>query len=180
MNYTDPVLREIASFSPLDVLLADIAVRIQLTPTDHGLAEGHYHAIHEWLERDGSPLAGKIEAFYPQGGFSIRSTTARHAEDADFDIDAMVQLDKPADSDPEDILSELHRTIKGEPGSRYFDKTERKSRCVTVKYDGMHLDVTPAVICPPLQDRSSYIFHSKKLATGFRKERLIANPWGFA
>lgn len=180
MNYTDPILREIASYSPLDVLLADIAVRIQLTPTEHRLAEGHYHAIHEWLERDGSSLAGKIETFYPQGGFSIGATTARHAEDADFDIDAMVQLDMDPLSDPEDVLSELHDAIKGEPGSRYHLKTERKSRCVTVNYDGMHLDVTPAILCPQLLERSSFIFHSKKLDVGFHKERLIANPWGFA
>lgn len=176
MNYTDPILREIASYSPLDVLLADIAVRIQLTPTEHRLAEGHYHAIHEWLERDGSSLAGKIASFYAQGGFSIGATTARHAEDADFDIDAMVQLDKPADSDPEDVLSELHHVIKGEPGSRYYLKTERKTRCVTVKYDRMHLDVTPAILYPQLRERSSYIFHSKNSD----RERLIANPWGFA
>ncbi|PYE40393.1 hypothetical protein DFI02_1174 [Rhizobium sp. PP-F2F-G20b] len=180
MNYTDPILREIASYSPLDVLLADIAVRIQLTPTEHRLADGRYHSIHEWLERDDSSLAGKIQMFYPQGGFSIGATTARHAEDADFDIDAMVQLDMPADSDPEDVLSELHDAIKGEPGSRYHLKTERKSRCVTVKYDQMHLDVTPAVACPQLDERSSVIFHSKKLISGFHKERLIANPWGFA
>lgn len=180
MNYTDPILREIASYSPLDVLLADIAVRIQLTPTEHLLADGHYHAIHEWLERDGSPLAGKIETFYPQGGFSIGATTARHAEDADFDIDAMVQLDMDPRSDPEDVLSELHDAVRGEPGSRYHLKTERKTRCVTVKYDGMHLDVTPAILCPQLLERSSFIFHSKKLDVGFHKERLIANPWGFA
>ncbi|MGV4796250.1 SMODS domain-containing nucleotidyltransferase [Rhizobium sp. F40D2] len=180
MNYTDPVLREIAAFSPLDVLLADIAVRIQLTPTDHRLAVAHYHAIHEWLERADSPLSGLIESFYPQGGFSIGATTARHAEDADFDIDAMVQLSMRPDSDPEDVLSTLHTAIRGEPGSRYHEKTERKSRCVTVKYDGMHLDVTPAVILPTLEERSSVIFHSKKIAAGFEKERLIANPWGFA
>ena len=180
MNYTDPILREIASYSPLDVLLADIAVRIQLTRTEHRLAEGHYHAIHEWLERDGSSLAGKIEMFYPQGGFSIGATTARHAEDADFDIDAMVQLDLDPHSDPEDVLSELHDAIRGEPGSRYYLKTERKTRCVTVKYDGMHLDVTPAILYPQLLERSSYIFHSKKLDSGFHKERLVANPWGFA
>jgi hypothetical protein len=35
MNYPDPILREIAAFSPLDVMLADIAVRVQLTPTDY-------------------------------------------------------------------------------------------------------------------------------------------------
>lgn len=180
MNYTDPVLREIAGFSPLDVLLADIAVRIQLTPTDHRLAVGHYLAIHQWLERDGSPLAGLIESFYTQGGFSIGATTARHAEDADFDIDAMVQVTMHHDTDPEDVLSTLHTAIRGEPGSRYYDKTERKSRCVTVKYDGMHLDITPAVLIPSLEERTSFIFHSKKTASGFDKARLVANPWGFA
>lgn len=180
MNYPDPILREIAGYSPLDVLLADIAVRIQLTPTDHKLAEGHYHAIHEWLDRDGSPLQGRVELFYPQGGFSIGATTARHAEDADFDIDAMVQLFLPAHSDPEDVLSLLHAAIKGDRGSRYWDKTERKSRCVTVFYDGMHLDVTPAVRNWGADERVSHIYHSKKLEVGFEKYRLLANPHGFA
>ena len=40
MNYSDPIFREIANFSPLDVLLADIAVRIQLTPTITSLLRG--------------------------------------------------------------------------------------------------------------------------------------------
>lgn len=180
MKYTDPVLREIVAFSPLDVLLADIAVRIQLTATDHRLAVGHYHAIHQWLEREGSPLSGLIESFYAQGGFSIGATTARHAEDADFDIDAMVQVTMHPDTDPEHVLSTLLTAIRGERGTRYYDKTERKSRCVTVKYDGMHLDVTPAVVIPSLKERTSFIFHSKKTAAGFDKARLVANPWGFA
>ncbi|TCA26266.1 nucleotidyltransferase domain-containing protein [Rhizobium leguminosarum] len=180
MNYTDPILREIAAFSPLDVLLADIAVRIQLTPTDHRLAVSHYHAIHQWLEREDSPLSGLIVSFYAQGGFSIGATTARHAEDADFDIDAMIQVSLHPETDPEHVLSTLHTAIRGEPGSRYYGKTERKSRCVTVKYDGMHLDVTPAVLIPSLEERTSFIFHSKKAATGFDKAWLVANPWGFA
>ena len=35
MNYSDRLLRETASYSVLDVLLADIAVRIQLSPSDY-------------------------------------------------------------------------------------------------------------------------------------------------
>ena len=61
MNYTDRTMREIASFSPLDVMLADIAVRIQLSPTDYQRANGHYHAIHDWIEREESPLFGLVE-----------------------------------------------------------------------------------------------------------------------
>ncbi|TIL91338.1 MAG: nucleotidyltransferase [Mesorhizobium sp.] len=180
MNYPDPFLREIASYSPLDVLLVGVAVRIQPTPTDHKLAEGHYHAIHEWLDRDGSPLKGRVELLYAQGGFSIGSTTARHAENADFDIDAMAQLAVHPDSDPEDVLSLLHTAIKGEPGTRYWNKTDRKTRCVTVLYEGMHLDVTPAVRARETEERISHIYHSKKLHTGFEKGRLLANPYGFA
>lgn len=32
MNFVDKIPREIASFSPLDIMLADVAVRIQLSP----------------------------------------------------------------------------------------------------------------------------------------------------
>jgi hypothetical protein len=45
MNYSDRFLRETASYSVLDILLADIAVRIQLSPTDYQLAVDHYDAI---------------------------------------------------------------------------------------------------------------------------------------
>ena len=86
MNYTDRFLRETASYSVLDLMLADIAVRIQLTPTDYQKALDHYEAINEWLDRENSPLHGRVQLLYPQGGFMIGATTARHATDADFDI----------------------------------------------------------------------------------------------
>ncbi len=93
MNYSDRYLRETASYSVLDVLLVDIAVRIQLTPTDYETAVAHYNAINEWIDREDSPLRGQVQLFYPQGGFMIGATTARHANDADFDIDVMAQRD---------------------------------------------------------------------------------------
>jgi hypothetical protein len=98
MNYSDRTLREIAQISPLDVILADIAVRVQLTPTDYQKAIEHYHAIHEWLERENSPLYGLVEEFFTQGGFAIGATVARHGTDDEFDIDVMAQLAFAADS----------------------------------------------------------------------------------
>jgi glutathione S-transferase len=53
VNYTDNYLRELGRMSALDVFLAGVAVRIQLTPTDHQLAVDHYEAIHAWIERVG-------------------------------------------------------------------------------------------------------------------------------
>jgi len=179
MNYSERFLRETASYSVLDVLLVDIAVRIQLTPTDYEAAVSHYNAINEWIDREGSPLYGRVQLFYPQGGFMIGATTARHASDADFDIDIMAEIDWPTNIDPEAALSTLHHAIRGEPGSRYHRKSERKTRCSTVHYDGMHMDVTPAVRLLAHPEKTSCIFHSKPSDQSVAKETLFANPFGF-
>jgi len=179
MNYSDRFLREIASYSVLDVMLADIAARIQLTPTDYQKAIDHYKAINEWIDREDSPLHGRVQLFYAQGGFMIGATTARHASDADFDIDVMAQITWPAGIDPEIALSTTHRAIRGERGSRYYEKVGRKTRCSTVHYDGMHLDVTPAVRLVHREEKIGCIFHSKPSDPNERKLTLLANPYGF-
>lgn len=179
MNYSDRYLRQIASYSIIDVMLADVAIRIQLSPTDYQLAVDHYHAINEWLERDDSPLKGHVSDFYPQGGFAIGATAARHSTDDEFDIDVMANIDYRLDVDPEDALATLHAAIRGERGSRYWLKTDRKTRCSTVNYDGMHLDVTPTVRIAGTLDKTGLIFHSKP-EEPWAKKSLLANPHGFA
>jgi hypothetical protein len=179
MNYSDRFMRETASYSVLDVMLADIAVRIQLTPTDYQAAVDHYEAINEWIDREESPLHGQVQLLYPQGGFMIGATTARHSTDADFDIDIMAQIAWPANADPEIALSTLHTAIRGERGSRYYDKAERKTRCSTVHYAGMHLDLTPAVRLVHREEKTSNIFHSKPSDPNEPKSTLLANPHGF-
>lgn len=179
MNYSDRYLRQIASYSIIDVMLADVAIRIQLSPTDYQLAVDHYHAINEWLERDDSPLKGHVSDFYPQGGFAIGATVARHSTDDEFDIDVMADIDYRRDVDPEDALATLHDAIRGERGSRYWLKTDRKTRCSTVNYDGMHLDVTPTVRIAGAVAKTGLIFHSKP-EEPWAKKSLYANPHGFA
>ena len=115
MNYSDRYLSEIASYSALDVMLADIAVRIQLSPTDYQMAIDHYEAINEWIDRDDSPLLGLVLDFYPQGGFAIGATVARHATDDEFDIDVMAQLAYYSDVDPENASRFCDDAIRGEP-----------------------------------------------------------------
>lgn len=180
MNYTDKFLREIASYSPQDVMLADIAIRIQLSPTDYQNAIDHYHAIHEWIEREESPLYGLVQEFYAQGGFSIGATVARHATDDEFDIDVMAQLAYRADVDPEYVLATLDEAIRAKKGSRYHDKADRKTRCSTVYYVGMHLDVTPTVRLTGRNEKTGLIFHSKPEDASEPKLSLHANPHGFA
>jgi len=179
VNYTDRFLRETASYSVLDVMLADIAVRIQLAPSDYEKAIEHYEAINEWIDREDSVLHGRVQLLYPQGGFMIGATTARQDTEAEFDIDVMAQIDWPINVDPETALATLEKAIRGEPGSRYHKKAERKTRCSTVHYDGMHLDVTPAVLLLGLAEKISFIFHSKPSDPAVPRQALYANPFGF-
>ena len=93
---------------------------------------------------------------------AIGATIARCSDREEYDIDVIVVLDIPWNSDPEAVLDALYRAIRGEPGSRYYDKTIRHTRCVCVTYeDGMHIDLTPAVLVAQREPRTSVMFHSK-------------------
>jgi Second Messenger Oligonucleotide or Dinucleotide Synthetase domain len=165
----------------IDTLLADIAIRVQLSKTDHDKAAARFEVMRDWIDRAGSPLRELVALMYPQGSMAIGATVARVSDRDEYDIDVIVVLSIPPGSDPEMVLDALHRAIRGEPGSRYFDKTTRHTRCVCVSYDdGMHIDLTPAVLIPERLARTSVIFHSKPEDPTVRKLPLLANPWGMA
>jgi len=92
----------------------------------------------------------------------------------------MAQLAYRTDIDPEFVLSTLDEAIRAERGSRYYDKADRKTRCSTVYYDGMHLDVTPTVRLIGTSEKTGLIFHSKPEDPREPKLSLHANPHGFA
>lgn len=166
---------------PIDFLLADVAIRVQLSPTHHALAVSRYATVNKWIERPGSPLQDRVEIFYPQGSMAIGATIASKLEYDEFDIDLIAQLDLPDDTPPHQMLNVLEAAIRGEPGSRYYDMTERCTRCIQVRYaDGMHLDVTPMVRIPLLAERCGFIFHARHRHAGVDDRRIVANPWGFA
>ena len=130
--------------NPADALLADVAIRIQLSPTAYGQAVQRHESIKAWIERADSPLSGLVELFYPQGSMATRSTIASKLRTDEFDIDIVAALSIDADTAPGDVLGRLYRAIKGEAGSRYYEMTKRRTRCVTVHYaDGMHLGACP-------------------------------------
>lgn len=161
-----------------EILLADIAVKIQLTPIEYVDAVAHYGAVEKWLERDGSSLKGKVLRLYPQGSMAIHTTISSNHDKEEFDIDLVVELDLPHGSDPKEVLDLLFEAVRGELGSRYFDAAELNSRCVTVHYENMHLDLCPAILREDQPARTSTMFHHNKE----REERYqhIRNPWGFA
>ena len=166
--------------SPIDLLLADVAIRVQLRRNDYDKSVRRYETVSEWIERDGSPLVDLVTLFYPQGSMAIGATTAARGTD-EFDIDVVAQLLLAENVSPSVALDMLYEAIRGELGSRYYRMTKRRTRCVTVEYkDGMHIDFTPAVRCWNTPDRESWIFHDRPEAPDESSSRLIANPYGFA
>ncbi len=166
---------------PADILLADVAIRVQLSRTNYDKVVFRYKTINKWIERDGSPLKDRVEFFYSQGSMAIGATIASKLRTDEFDIDVVAQLGLPDHVSPQEALDLLYEAIRGEPGSRYHGMTKRRTRCVTVDYsDDMHLDVTPMLRMWGTPERQSWIFHHRPEAPQEPSHRLIANPYGFA
>lgn len=165
---------------PVDRLLGEIAISLQLSRTNYDKTVQRYVTISRWIERDGSPLHGCVEMFYPQGSMAIGTTIAARGTD-EFDIDVVAQLRLPGNVSPREAMDCLYEAVKGDTGSRYYKTTRRQTRCVTVEYrDGMHIDITPAIRRSGTPDRESWIFHDRLNAHHEVSRRLIANPYGFA
>lgn len=163
----------------VNVLLSSVAAKIQLPPSSYSLAAERYETLGRHLEREGSPLRGLVTKLYPQGSIAIGAVVSSKFESDEFDVDVMIELGI-ADAAPALVLDTLHRAIKGDPGSRYYTMTKRKTRCVTVDYDTMHIDFTPAIRRVDPRERVSTIFHAHEKDPPSKHYKPVANPWGFA
>ncbi|MDB5452427.1 MAG: hypothetical protein JWO33_1005 [Caulobacteraceae bacterium] len=179
MNYSPRWDHQAARQAMLDELLVDAAVRMQLSPTLHDKAVAHADAINKYLDRRDSPLRGRVTLVYPQGSMAI-GATIRSAEDDDlFDIDLIIEVDLPG-TVPCEVLDLLFEALNGEEGSRYHGAVERQTRCVTIYYEDMHLDVTPLFRADEWAERGGHICHAKPEEGAQHHDWVPANPWGFA
>lgn len=160
-------------------MLAAVAIKIELPPSMHALLAERKAAIEKHLERDGSSLKGKVRLFYQQGSVAIGATIRAKFRFEGFDIDIIVELITPGLT-PWEALELLYSAMRGEPGSRYYDMTERQTRCVTVHYaDGMHIDLSPTELISELDPRRSYIYHSKPEERRTNDHKVLTNSFGF-
>jgi hypothetical protein len=171
----------LGSSAPIgEILLAETAIRIELPASLHGLAVDRYEAVRKYIEREASPLAGRVRIFYPQGSMAIRATIRSRKREDGFDIDIVAELILPLTMTPAAILDLLFAAINGERGSLYYGKVERNTRCVAVHYeDGMHLDITPSVLIDEGDPRRSLIFHAKAEEPETLHQRLEMNSHAF-
>jgi hypothetical protein len=181
MNLLLKEIRRDAVLDPVDALFADVAIRVQLSATDYGKAASRNRVINDHLEREGSLLRGHVNLLYPQGSMAVGATIASRLRTDEYDIDVVAELALPAETPAEVTLNLLFHSLRGERGSRYYDLVERRTRCVTIHYaDRMHIDLTPAVLLPGSQSRTSVLFHHRPSDPHEPTYRLLANPWGFA
>jgi hypothetical protein len=161
-----------------DALLMDVARRIQLSKTKHTTAEQNFRALCQHVDRQGSPLEGKVIECYPSGSFATGTAIVSRVAENQHDVDVVIELDASPSSPPRDMLRMLFDAINGDPGSRYHGMVRQNSRCVTVIYeDGTAVDLMPvARIAGP--DRAAHLFHYKQ-ESGEAYHKPV-NPWGWA
>jgi hypothetical protein len=163
----------------LDDLLLDIATSIEPSDTDREKIEDRYRDLKKHLERPASALSQYLKSdesrIYAQGSVSISATIVSGDKDDRFDVDAMVEFEVPALWPTGKALDLLYDALQGFPNSV---KIIRNTRCVTVQFANMHMDVT--ILDPhqePRHARTGQIFHSPETGKG---HRVPANPFGFS
>ena len=160
-------------------LLVAVAIKTELPPSQHERLAKCREELQDYIQREGSPLEGLVDYFYPQGSVAVGATIASRKRENGFDIDVIVELS--GRYRPEQALDLLYRAIKGSPGSKYHDNTKKQSRCITVEFpDNMHIDLSPAVLINPEVERLSWIFESKKKAGVLEEKEIIMNSFAFA
>lgn len=160
---------------PLDAILAEIALSIQLPPGLHAKAIERYEAVRRYLERPASLLAGRITCFYPQGSMAIDATISIRGTDDEYDLDIVVEINAP-NSGPENLLDELEEALSDYPVQRI----ERKTRCITLYYsDRMHIDLTPSRRLSP-REKESEIPHAKRGKHADAPRYVPMNSYGHA
>jgi hypothetical protein len=163
----------------VNALLLSVAQKVQLPPSSYRLAADRYETLGQHLERESGTLRGLVRKIYPQGSVAIGAVVSSKFETDEFDVDVMIELGI-AKATPATVLDTLYHAIRGERGSRYYSMTTRKTRCVTVDYDEMHIDFTPAVRRVDPRERVSTIFHAHEDDPPAEHYAPVANPWGFA
>jgi hypothetical protein len=160
-----------------DLLLLDVARRLQLPPSKNADAEKWYRALCAHVDRVGSPLEGKVLNCYAGGSFATGTVVASKVSKNQHDLDVVLEIDFAPYTLPSTMLTLLFKAINGELDSRYHGKVRLNSRCVTVTYEcGTTVDLMPIARLPNQGEKAGNLFHWKG-ETEFHKP---VNPWGFA
>lgn len=164
----------------LDDLLYRICEKLQLTESQHRVAEERYHAIGDWLAGKGSPLFKYNPRIYPQGSLKI-GTTVKPKGQEEFDLDLVCELTivDVKQSDPYVLIKAVYDRIASNDMYRQL-LVPLKKRCVRLKYArDFHLDILPA--CPDTDAGGTCVWVPNKYdKVNNRWNWTPSNPLGYA
>lgn len=158
----------------IDDLLARICAKLQITPSQHSAAEGHYLAIGKWLGDEQSPLAAWNPQIYSQGSLRI-GTTVKPWLRQEFDLDLVCEfsINPRVMPNPTVLLDMVEARLR--QNDTYKDILERKKRCIRVNYaNSFHLDILPA--CPDTNKGNGCLLVPDRKTQGWKP----SNPKGYA
>jgi hypothetical protein len=158
----------------LDDLLHRICHNLQITGTQHGIAEDRYQAVGKHLSRDNGAFASVSPTIYPQGSFQI-GTTVKPLREQEYDLDIVCELGLAwTQVDPEEVLKAFERDLMA--NKIYASIMERKNRCIRLNYaNEFHMDILPA--CP---NGTYHTDGNVKVPDRAAHEWKDSNPKGFA
>jgi len=128
--------------TPLDELLDDVSLTLQISSDQFGEAERRYHQVGKWLSAPGSKLARFRSQIYAQGSMRLKTTVRpRGSRGEEYDLDIVFEVDDVGIGAMELYALVLDR-LREHPD--YRDRIEPLKRCVRLNYSGFHLDILPA------------------------------------
>lgn len=158
----------------LSDLLNRIGIKLQITPTQHQLAEQRYREIGDWLSVGDSSVARYFPTIYPQGSLRIGTTVKPHGRQ-EYDLDLVLEInwDWRRVRNPVILLDLVEARLRQH--GTYRSMLERKNRCIRVQYaNQFHLDILPA--CPDPSSGGTCVVVPDREARDWRP----SNPKGYA
>lgn len=125
------------------VALELLCQSLELTETQHNLAEDRYNAVGNWLADSADPRI-QLSQIYPQGSIGL-CTTVKPLNANEFDIDLVCFMSSIQNiTSPAEVKKLIGDRLK-EHG-KYKAILEEKPRCWRLRYaDEFHLDITPSI-----------------------------------
>lgn len=162
-----------------ELLVIEVAARIQLSPTQVQQAEQNYTALSDYIDGEGSPLEDCVQTVHASGSFAIGAPIVGKLKETQHDVDAVLELIGFKNDTPKYVLKLTEEALlrpDKDGKTRYQGMVTRNSRCVTVTYkDGRTVDLMPVHHVTDHSDIRKNLFHYKE-ARGTKPEESYKKP----
>lgn len=133
--------------------LEELAVALDITPTQYEEAKKRYEAVGTWLAEKGSPLEKMNPVVYPQGSIRLGTIIKPVTDEDQYDIDLVCKLEATNEELTQKALKNLigDRLKENKAYRNMLDEEGRKSWTLSyAESTQFHMDIIPAIDDDPL------------------------------